>query len=56
MRTSTGEELQGAHSWLPFFGNKLESSYYSEEDLPSDIIGFFAGYQRFYGGFLSEQL
>jgi RHS repeat-associated protein len=50
------EELQGAHSWLPFVGGKLKSSYYSEEDLPSDIIGFYAGYQRFVSGLGYEQV
>lgn len=34
---------------LPGFagGNRLKSSYYSEEDLPSDIIGFYIALERF---------
>jgi hypothetical protein len=39
------EELQGAVGSV--FGiDRLQSSYYSEEDLPSDIIGLYAGLQR----------
>jgi RHS repeat-associated protein len=43
------EILQGTYAWLPGFGDNLQSSYYSEEDLPSDIIGFYIGLQRFRG-------
>jgi RHS repeat-associated protein len=42
------EELQG--KWgqypIPIVGERLKSSYYSEEDLPSDIIGFYIATQR----------
>lgn len=50
------EELQGMHSWAPFVGGKFQSSYYSEEDLPSDIIGFYVGYQRLETGSSSRQI
>ncbi len=41
------EEKQGANQWIPFGGTKLAQSFYSEEDLPSDIIGFYIGMQRY---------
>ena len=51
------EELQGALGWLPFgVGARLRSSYFSEEDLPSDIIGFYVGFQRFHTDLTSDQL
>jgi RHS repeat-associated protein len=51
------EELQGYWDWLPVFGQRLRSSYFSEEDLPSDIIGFYIASQRFSGtGLESEQI
>ncbi len=45
----TFEETQGALGTLPIpiIGGKFNSSYYSEEDLSSDIIGFYIGMQRF---------
>jgi hypothetical protein len=45
------EELQGR--WgkypIPVVAQRLSSSYYSEEDLPSDIIGFYIAVQRHKG-------
>ena len=36
---------------------RLRTSYFSEEDLPSDIMGFYAGYKRFYApGLRSEDV
>jgi len=44
------------YSWVPYLGEGLSNSYFSEEDLPSDIIGFYAGYQRYVRGVSSEQI
>ena len=50
------EAQQGGLSWLPIFGGRLRSSFFSEEDLTSDIIGFYIASQRFSGSGSSEQI
>jgi len=42
------EEAQGQWGRLPIpvVGRRFRESYYSEEDLPSDIMGFYVGMQR----------
>ncbi len=47
-------QLRASQEWFPGtvppFKGRLTSSYFSEEDLPSDLIGFYIAHQRWSGG------